>query len=234
MRILIVEDDSLSALSLEILSREFFGGKITQIKTLSTLLSAECYIQENPIDLLFLDVNLHGQEGFQILELYESRGFETVIVSSERDNAVRAFEFPVIDFLPKPFQKERFHKSMRRYSSTKSKISRVKKRIPIKKEGGLHLLSPDSVMYAKADGNYMTLYTKDGKTEKIRKTVRDFQKEFPEDFYKIHRSVLVRPQFVEKLIHVGNSTYEALLKNGIRLPVSRNHSSKTLGFFQKI
>ena len=67
MRILIVEDESVAAKGLEKLVREIYGKEITSLKIERSLLGSECFLEENSVDLVFLDLNLDGREGFDLL-----------------------------------------------------------------------------------------------------------------------------------------------------------------------
>mgnify|MGYP000975380847 FL=1 len=67
MRILIVEDETIAARGLEKMLREIYGKEITSLKVERSLVGSECFLEEHSIDLLFLDLNLDGREGFDLL-----------------------------------------------------------------------------------------------------------------------------------------------------------------------
>ncbi|PJZ25772.1 DNA-binding response regulator [Leptospira hartskeerlii] len=229
MRILIVEDDILSSRCLEILAKEFLNERIQSIHAVSDPESAAEFIRKNPLDLLFLDINLQGETGFKLLEIESRSFFQTIIVSSERDNAVKAFEFSVLDFLPKPITRERFGISIHRYLSSHPNVFSPKG-IPHKKE---EAIEPDNIVFARSERNYARLFTKDGSVEKVRKTLDQLQKDLEaHGFFRAHRSYLVRLEEVKKILFKTPTTYRLLLHSDHSIPVSRSQGSKLLSLFK--
>jgi len=72
------------------------------------------YVEKESVDLCFLDLNLSGQNGFQLIEK-SKQDFQTIITSAYTEKAIDAFHLGVLDFVPKPFQKERVKKAINRY-----------------------------------------------------------------------------------------------------------------------
>lgn len=232
MRILIVEDDPLTARCLEILTAEFLGKRILRMDTIADLDSAKKFVQENPIDLLFLDINLHGRTGFRLLEAEDKIRFQTVIVSSERDNAVKAFEFSALDFLPKPITRERFGTAIDKFLASPYPIFSPKS-IALRKEEGFDFIEPKNILFARSDRNYAHLFTKNGKVEKVRRTLDQLQKDLElHGFFRAHRSYLVRLEEVRKILFTGNSGYRLLLEENHNIPVSRSQGSKLISIFK--
>ncbi len=111
MRILIVEDETVIARRLERLVRQILGQQLVWLKRADCLAAARADLESFPIDLMFLDLNLHGKDGFGLLEHAVAGAFHTVIVSAHTNQALRAFEYGVLDFVAKPFDKERLEKT---------------------------------------------------------------------------------------------------------------------------
>ena len=107
MRILIIEDEASVADRIERLTRQVLGTNIQRLAKRQTLSAGLHYLQNHPIDLLLLDLNLNGLNGFSILQELLSHSFQTIIVSANTDQALKAFEYGVLDFIPKPFTIER-------------------------------------------------------------------------------------------------------------------------------
>jgi DNA-binding LytR/AlgR family response regulator len=233
MRILIVEDDSLTARCLEILTTEYLGPKIQKIDCIGDFGQTLLFMRENPIDLLFLDINLNGQTGFKLLEVEERNFFQTIIVSSERDNAVRAFEFSALDFLPKPITRERFGIAMDKFLSIHPTGFFCPKGIFLKKEEGIDWIEPTNILFARSERNYARLFTKDGKVEKVRKTLDQLQKDLElHGFFRAHRSYLVRLEEVKKILFNRTSGYRLLLEKNHSIPVSRSQGTKLISIFR--
>ena len=103
MKIVIVEDERPIARYIERLTRKILGEKIQSIRTLYTLDDAKAFLLENPIDLCLLDLNLNGENGYELLKQAVSGSFHTIIISAYPNQAIEAFKYGVLDFIEKPF-----------------------------------------------------------------------------------------------------------------------------------
>ncbi|MEM6337627.1 MAG: response regulator, partial [Bacteroidota bacterium] len=114
MNALIVEDELVIAQRLERLLRQEGGTMWTRIERCATLDEAEVRIVEKDVDVVFLDLNLNGLDGFDLLADSAAQAFHTVVVSAHTDRALEAFEIGVLDFIGKPFGAERVRKTIER------------------------------------------------------------------------------------------------------------------------
>ena len=112
MNILIVEDESRIAKRIERMTRDIFGDTLQSLKHINTLHEALPFIENNSLDLVLLDLNLNGDNGFDLLTTAVSKSFHTIVISAYRDQAITAFEYGVLDFVPKPFNRERLGTSL--------------------------------------------------------------------------------------------------------------------------
>ncbi len=222
MNILIVEDEIISARRLEKLLRERESLASASIKIQKSLTASECHLEENPVDLLFLDLNLNGEDGFHLLRSVVADSFQTIVVSGNVDRALEAYEYGVLDFLPKPVTRERLNLALDRFSTRRESGDSEMKYISLKKEDGVSLLPLDSVTYFQADDNYIKIHTDRGAVETHRKTLDAMEKILPARFFRIHRSYLVDVRFIRKLGSPGPGRYEATLQDATTLPVSRH------------
>ena len=139
MNVLIVEDELRIAKRIERMTRDIFGSTIQSLKHLNTLHEALDYIENSKLDLVLLDLNLNGDNGFDLLTKAVSESFHTIIISAYKDQAITAFEHGVLDFVPKPFNQDRLAKAFNRVTS-KEKIENSKIRfLGIKKRAGRNL-----------------------------------------------------------------------------------------------
>lgn len=221
MRVLIVEDEPLLAQRLERFCRELLGARLEAIRTASLLSQASAWLDESPIDLLLLDLNLHGRDGMELLASSVAGSFHTVIVSANTDQALRAFEYGVIDFVPKPFSRERLAQALQRVTERGGRAAGVAKFLAVRKQGRVQLVPVDSVRYVEGAGAYAELVLADGRRELHDKTLEKLHALLPADFERIHKSYIVRLSEVKALHAQEGSHYEAELKDGLRLPVGR-------------
>ena len=102
MNIVIVEDEPVIAQRLARQIKAIDALNSAKLKHFDTFDDAQAYLEENLIDLLFLDLNLHGVSGFDLLKSVAAASFHTIIVSAYAEQAIKAFEYGVVDFVAKP------------------------------------------------------------------------------------------------------------------------------------
>lgn len=221
MRVLIVEDEPLIAQRLERFCREILGDKLETLRIASILSEASARLDESPIDLLLLDLNLHGHDGMELLRATVAGSFHTIIVSANTEQALRAFEFGVIDFVPKPFSKERLAQALARVTDRNGRAAGAATFLAVKKYGKVELVEIERVLYLEGAGAYATIVLDNGKREPHDKTLEKLHALLPAGFERIHKSFVVRWSAVKALHAHEGSHYEVELRNGIRLPVGR-------------
>jgi two-component system, LytTR family, response regulator LytT len=221
MRVLIVEDEPLLARRLERFCREILGERLESIRVATMFSEASARLDESPIDLLMLDLNLHGRDGMELLASSVAGSFHTIIVSANTEQALRAFEYGVIDFVPKPFSQERLAQALQRVTELNGRAACAAKFLAVRKHGKVELVPIDRVLYVEGAGAYAELVLDDGKRELHDKTLEKLHALLPPVFERIHKSYVVRWSAVKALHAQEGSHYEVELKNGLRLPVGR-------------
>ena len=221
MRVLIVEDEPLIAQRLERFCREILGERLETVKVVSMFAEASARLDETPIDLLLLDLNLHGRDGMELLAASVAGSFHTIIVSANTEQALRAFEHGVMDFVPKPFTKERLAQALQRVTEQDGRAAGAAKYLAVRKHGRVELVQIDRILYVEGAGAYAELVLEDGRRELHDKTLEKLHALLPPGYERIHKSYLVRLSAVKALHAQEGSHYEAELRNGLRLPVGR-------------
>ena len=221
MRVLLVEDEPPIARRLEKMLRELLGGSLAKLHWAETLEQAELFLASDGIDLLLLDLNLHGLNGFALLEKLVAGSFHTVIVSANTDQALQAFGHGVLDFVLKPVTAERLSAALARVSDVRSRSEFAARTLAIQKQGRVILVAVDDVHYVKGAGPYSELVLASGKKELHGKSIEKLLAVLPPHFERIHKSYIVDMRRV-KTFHVGEgSHYEAELKTGECIPIGR-------------
>jgi DNA-binding LytR/AlgR family response regulator len=221
MRILVVEDEPLLVRRLERFCREILGDRLESIRVATLFSEASARLDESPIDLLLLDLNLHGRDGMELLAKSVAGSFHTIIVSANTEQALRAFEYGVIDFVPKPFSRERLEQALRRVTEREGRAAGAAKFLAVRKLGKVELVPIDRVLYVEGAGAYAELVLEDGRRELHDKTLEKLHALLPPGFERIHKSYLVRWSAVKTLHAQEGSHYEAELRDGRRLPIGR-------------
>lgn len=222
MRILIVEDERPTAEDIQLLVGQILGNKITSIHIETTLANAEAYLQEKSIDLLLLDLNLNARDGFDILKQVVSQSFYTIVISANTDRAIEAFEYGVLDFIPKPYNSERLKTAFDRLESTHALDGHAIKYLSVKRGYQIDVVPLHEVRYFKSSNIYVELHLNNGKVEIYDKSIKKLCALLPSQYYRVHKSYIVNIESIEKILICGGGQYRAVLKCGDCLPVSRS------------
>lgn len=230
MRIVIIEDEPPIAEDIEAECRAILGKRIHQIKVFHTLEDAQSFLKTHSIDLCLLDLNLHGENGYEILKYTVSGSFQTIIISGYTDQAVEAFEYGVLDFIPKPINDQRLKKALERYLEPSGKKDNKLKYIVIHKFGKNHIIHLHDIAFFRAEGYLVNVYLKSGRTELINKSLTHLEKVLPENFIRVHRSFIVDMNEIIYYQHNKGGVYNIFLKDKTILPLGRkyNHVLKNL------
>lgn len=224
MKILIVEDEAMVARSLKRMVTEILGPQLVSLEHRETLLEGEDYLAENTIDLLLLDLNLNGSSGFDLLKNVTAKSFQTIIVSANSDQAIKAFEHGVVDFVPKPFTQERLSQALGRLdpSQLDNNAGGGKAQfLGVRLGGKTRLVPVADILLIKGADKYSELQLMDGSVLLHEKNLRQLMLLLPNTFQRIHKSAIVDMANIKDLVSHRGSKYEARLKDGTCISVGR-------------
>ena len=221
MKLILIEDEPLVAQRLARFCREILADRLEKLQVAATHDEAGAWLAENSVDVALLDLNLEGQDGMELLKRSVASSFHTIIVSANTDRALEAFQFGVIDFVPKPFTRERLAQAFARVNGSSTRGVHAARNLAVKKAGRIELVAVDDVLFVQGAGNYSELVLASGRRELHDKTLEKLEAILPADFERIHKSYLVRLSAVKALHAHEGSRHEAELRNGARLPVGR-------------
>jgi two-component system LytT family response regulator len=239
-KVLIVDD--------EVLARDIIKNYLKSHKNLELI--GECSngfegiksISENEPDIVFLDIQMPKLNGFEMLELLET--YPQIIFTTAFDQyALRAFEINAVDYLLKPFTKDRFDEAVDRaierletsekkgqnlksiidhYDQQEEKLSRI----IVKNKDQIIFIPIEELRYIEANVDYVNIYSGAGKFMKSR-TMKYFESRLDDkEFIRIHRSYIVRIKEIESIVRIEKESFHAVLKDGTKLPISRSGYSK--------
>ncbi|HVK53256.1 MAG TPA: LytTR family DNA-binding domain-containing protein, partial [Pseudoxanthomonas sp.] len=206
MRILIVEDEPLVRQRLLRMCSEWAGTR-ARFDTAADLDSAEDRLTRSVYDGLLLDLNLVGEDGFELLRRAVAGRYHCVVVSAHRERALQAFEYGVLDFVPKPFSRERLGQALDRLLDAGRYRSGQARYLGIWRAQGTALVELADVLWIRADGDYSQLRMRDGRSELHEKSLAGFSSVLPPDFVRCHRSYLVNLRHVRSLHAASGSRY---------------------------
>jgi two-component system response regulator LytT len=221
MKILIIEDEARIAKRIERMTRDFFD-KETQILLCDSVENGLSIIESQPIDLLLLDLNLNGEDGFDVLQSVVVKSFQTIIISAYTEKAITAFAYGVLDFVPKPFDTLRLSQAFQRFTKPEKQSDRDLQFLAVKKAKVIKLIDIKDIRYIKGAGIYTELHLSDGRMELHDKSLESLEKLLPPTFERIHKSYILCWREADKLIVEAGGKYTILLKNEELLPVGRS------------
>ena len=222
MNILIIEDEILIAQGLMRNLKDYFSSRLKRLDHCSQLDEAIEKIQTRDIDLVLLDLNLFGRDGFDILQLTNASSFHTIVVSAYADLAIRAFEFGVLDFVAKPFSQERLIKALQRFDNRSSNHSQTQS-LAVKKLGQLQLLAIQDINFIQADGHYSQIWMKDGSSHLHDKSIERLLDILPDYFLRTHRSYAVNLHHVKQINIETGGKYSIDTQYSQLIPLSRSY-----------
>lgn len=160
------------------------------------------YIQTKPVELIFLDVNMPLISGLDLLKILK-RPPMCILTTAYSEFALQSYELQVVDYLLKPITFNRFLKAASR-ALEQSRLARLPLRtaeeqefIRIKSGKKIHQIHPGDILFVEASGNYLTIYTEDGKVMSLM-TMTDLMNVLPATvFFRVHRSFVVNLQKIK-------------------------------------
>ncbi len=232
MNALILEDERRSARRLARLINQHKEGKHLQLYFAESIDEAEKFFTEKRIDLLFLDLKLNSEDGFSILKRIVSESFYTVIVSAFTDRAIEAYNYGVLDFVPKPVFQERINQALDRVF-TNARLDSKTKILIIKNRNFLETIKVNHIVYLKPAGRYSEIILDSGKKKLHSLPLEKIIKILPENFERIHRSYIINIDLIKKIFSYTGTKYEVELSNGLVLPMGRTYAKRIKSLLYK-
>ena len=208
-------------------------------------------IREQAPNLVFLDVQMPGMSGIDVIEEIGAEAMPTTVFVTAYDQyAIKAFDLAAVDYLLKPFDDERFEQALHRardqiasqndeaiserllrllrerdpplLEEERTRDEPYLERIAVQGRGKARIVPVDDLTHITADGSYAELHTGDD-TYVIRERMKALTARLdPEAFARVHRSAIVRLEKIELLLRGGGGDYAVRLQDGTRIPVSRS------------
>lgn len=181
---------------------------------------ASSRILETEPELIFLDIDMPGKNGFDILdEIKENDKFKGKIIFTTGFNefAIKAFEYAAFDYVLKPVDPDRLAQSMNRFINSLDnyltndfkKLQETLSKKAFKSQSGIIFIDPNELIYARADGNYTDLVMVNGRRETVTLLISKFEKELDSSlFFRSHRSYLIN---LKKLARINTRKRQCTL-----------------------
>jgi two-component system LytT family response regulator len=235
IRVLIIEDETPARELIKYMLKDHPG-----IEVIGECADGFCgarEIKEKRPDLIFLDIQMPKLTGFELLEVLDEKP-EVIFTTAFDQYAIRAFELNAVDYLLKPYSKERFDsalaKAVSRIGKETQEPDKVEKlvtavteaegyltRIVFRKGAGIKIIPLNMITYLASEDDYVMIYYSEGKALKP-KTMKYYEDHLPPSlFMRVHRSYMVNIEQITRLEPYSKDNYVAVLKSGEKIPVSR-------------
>ncbi|MBG9768997.1 LytR/AlgR family response regulator transcription factor [Bacillus vallismortis] len=234
LTVLIVDDEMLARDELAYLLKRANKEEMI-INEAENIESAFDQMMDQKPDLLFLDVDLSGENGFDIAKrLKKMKHPPAVVFATAYDQyALKAFEVDALDYLTKPFDEERILQTLKKYK----KASRDIVELELNSHAGQHKLAlsvgesivivdTKDVIYAGTEDGHVNVKTFEN-SYTVSDTLVVIEKKLPDaDFIRVHRSFVVNTEYIKEIQPWFNSTYNLMMKDGSKIPVSRTYAKE--------
>lgn len=195
-------------------------------------------INENKPDLVFLDIEMPKLTGFELIELLDEMP-QVIFTTAYNQYAIKAFELSAVDYLMKPFSRQRFDEAIQKVFSrfaqkevNTENIQQLSKsikeesgtieRVFVKTGNKIDVVAVTDIIYLNADDDYVEINTAEKKYLK-KETMNYYEGSLPkETFIRVHRSNIINTNYIEKLERYGKESYLVILKDGTEVNVSKS------------
>ena len=243
--VLIVDDEPLARDSIELLLQQ--DKEVEIIGICKNGQQALQFLEENKVQILFLDIQMPQLNGFELLQQLskENQPPAIVFVTAYDEFALHAFEANAIDYLLKPYSDERFFQALKKAKTLAQKtepenepnplkpllefyrtFKKYRQRIPVKSKEKWLIIEVKDIVWLKASGPYVEIkFNK--KIHLINDSLKQLEQELdPEQFIRIHRSTIVNLSHISSMEPYFNGEYFITLKDESRLKLSRKYREK--------
>jgi two-component system LytT family response regulator len=230
IRTLIVDDEPLARTNLAVLLRA--DPEIEIVGESGSGVAAIDDIRRLTPDLLFLDVQMPGCDGFEVLESLGADAPAAIVFVTAYDRyALKAFEVEALDYLLKPFDDARFRRTLVRAKEQvrgNRNPDRQLDRFVVRTAGRVSFLRASEIDWIEAADYYACLHVA-GKSHLIRRKMADLERDLdPLRFCRIHRSTIVNRDRIRELTLNPAGEYDVILRDGTRLRLSRRYREQVL------
>ena len=243
---IIVEDEDKARQNLLALLAEYCEN-VQVPDTAANVKDALVAIEKHSPDVLFLDVKMQGETGFDLLEQIENIDFEIIFTTAHNEYALKAFKFSAVDYLLKPISIDELVNAVKRVEEKKEagtsheniknlldnlKGAKTFSKIALPTMEGLFFVQVDEVIRFESDESYTYIYLTNKKRVMVSRNIKYFDDLLTEhDFFRVHRSHLINLNHIQKY-YKGEGGY-LIMADDSEVLVSRRKREEFLNIFSK-
>jgi two-component system LytT family response regulator len=247
IKTIIIDDEENARSNLKLILEDFCP-TINVVAEAGSAEEARVLISEHKPDLLFLDINMPNEDGFELLESIDEKDFSVIFITAHNQFALKALKAGAIDYIEKPIDIEDLQAAIAKVSTNEEGAGNIDYNliknllnehkndgksdiIAVPTLSGYEIIKIEDIVHLEADESYTKIFLTNGKKCTSSMTIAKYEKVLSEDvFYRVHKSHIIntRHHLKEFNRHEGNV---AIMDNGEAIPVARR---KLSGFINKI
>lgn len=235
----IIENEPLNQKTLLLLLKDYSGEKVKNLGVAATVDEGVQLIRTCKPDLLFLDVELNWELGFEALDQLGDMDLQVIMVTAFREYAIKALQYAAVDYLLKPIDPDELQAAIARAEKAMAKRAAPGKeassapRLSLNSHSGMHLLDVSRILLCEADGNYTRVVLTEGEQTVVSKPLKEFAALLPQGkFFRVHRSFIANLDRVSSFRNHPGCVLR--MENGLEIPVSRRRSKQVRSLLKGI
>lgn len=239
IKAVIIDDEAKARRILEALLKEYCP-EVEILASCEDVPSGVIAINKYKPDVVFLDVEMPGYTGFQLLEFFNEVNFEIIFTTAHSDYALQAFKVSAIDYLLKPIQISELIRAVDKLKKVQgdeaTRISTLRenfkhnaiRRLALPVAEGLIFVEVNDILYLEADGSYTKFCLANGKSVVVSKKIKEFEEALStaNNFFRPHRSYIISLNAIKQ--YVKQDGGYILLKNDTQIPLARERKDDFL------
>ena len=244
LKAIIIDDETHCIKTLQ-WQLEQFCQNVDLISTFDAPENGLTFLKDNPVDLVFLDIDMPGMNGFELLEQLDQPNFDVIFTTAHDQFALKAIKISALDYLIKPIDEEELMNSVAKAMekvkpSTADSISllldqiqqkSLSDRIYLPTMNGLEFVDTEQIDRCESDSNYTTVFLNDGNKITVSKTLKEIEEMLKEErFFRVHNSHIVNLKKVGK--YVKGDGGHLVMQSGEIVPVSRSRKQALLDYLK--
>jgi two-component system LytT family response regulator len=231
LKALIIDDEKDAVIGLRTMLQDFCEGVEVVGEAYSAIEGLKLIRHFNP-DLIFLDVEMPGGNGFDMLEALQDRSVRVVFTTAYDNYSIRALRADADDYLLKPLDIDDLQNAVEKVRRIVGKtrprdhsLSPEEYRLRLNSQKGIVFVSCSEVVHIEGDGRYSTVYTSAGEQYVVTRNLGEFEEELTRfRFFRVHKSHLINCRHVERISHADGGFVE--LSNGQSIEISRRKKAE--------
>jgi two-component system LytT family response regulator len=241
MNAIIIDDEENARIALSLLIREHTP-QLSLLGCYSSLTEAHAAITEREIDVVFLDIQMPHESGFQLWKYFPRPAFHVVFTTAHQQYAIQAIRLSALDYLLKPIDIEELELVVQKLIQ-RTFTSQIGERLAVLEanlkntpaisqiilpaQNSLIVVKIEDIVRCESDNNYTKIFLRDRTEHLISKTLKEYENILPASFFlRIHQSHLINLKNVKRYIKGKNNFVE--MADGVQLPVSKERKDTLL------